>query len=383
MNVGIDKISFFVPPYYVDMTDLALAREVDPNKFHIGIGQDQMAVNKKTQDIVTFAANAAKNILTEEDKKQIDMVIVGTESGIDESKASAVVLHRLLGIQPFARAFEIKEACYAGTAALQFAIAHIQTHPESKVLVVASDIAKYGLSSGGEPTQGAGAVAMLISADPRVLQLNNDTIALTQDIYDFWRPVGHDYPMVDGQLSNETYIQAFQTIWEEYQKRYKKTVADFQALAFHIPYTKMGKKALLAALENESETEQERILSKYESSIVYSRKIGNLYTGSLYLGLISLLENGQLKAGEQIGLFSYGSGTVAEFFSGTLVENYHEQLLTNLHQNQLTARKRLSISEYEEMFNDVLDVNADNNYEDTLLYSIASITNTIREYKED
>lgn len=55
MNVGIDKISFFVPPYYVDMTDLALAREVDPNKFHIGIGQDKMAVNKKTQDIVTLS----------------------------------------------------------------------------------------------------------------------------------------------------------------------------------------------------------------------------------------------------------------------------------------------------------------------------------------
>lgn len=242
MNVGIDKISFFVPPFYVDMTDLALAREVDPNKFHIGIGQDKMAVNKKTQDIVTFAANAAKNILSDEDKKKIDMVIVGTESGIDESKASAVVLHRLLGIQPFARAFEVKEACYAGTAALQYALAHIKTHPESKVLVVASDIAKYGLASGGEPTQGAGAVAMLVSADPKIIVVNDDSVALTQDIYDFWRPVGHDYPMVDGQLSNETYIQAFQKIWGEYQLRHKKTTADFAALAFHIPYTKMGKK---------------------------------------------------------------------------------------------------------------------------------------------
>ncbi|MBO0472600.1 hydroxymethylglutaryl-CoA synthase [Enterococcus sp. DIV0840] len=383
MNVGIDKISFFVPPYYVDMTDLALAREVDPNKFHIGIGQDKMAVNKKTQDIVTFAANAAKNILTDEDKKQIDMVIVGTESGIDESKASAVVLHRLLGIQSFARAFEIKEACYAGTAALQYAVAHIKTHPESKVLVVASDIAKYGLASGGEPTQGAGAVAMLVSADPRILQLNDDSVALTQDIYDFWRPVGHDYPMVDGQLSNETYIQAFQKVWEEYQHRYNKSIADFHALAFHIPYTKMGKKALLAALEDESAEEQERILTKYEASILYSRQVGNLYTGSLYLGLISLLENGQLNAGELIGLFSYGSGTVAEFFSGTLVEGYQTQLLTDLHQTQLADRKVLSIAEYEEMFNDILDTNVDSEYEDSLLYSIASISNTVRAYKEN
>lgn len=383
MNVGIDKISFFVPPYYVDMTDLALAREVDPNKFHIGIGQDKMAVNKKTQDIVTFAANASKNILTDEDKKQIDMVIVGTESGIDESKASAVVLHRLLGVQPFARAFEMKEACYAGTAALQYALAHIKSHPQSKVLVVASDIAKYGIASGGEPTQGAGAVAMLVSADPKILQLNDDSVALTQDIYDFWRPVGHEYPMVDGQLSNETYIQAFQKVWEEYQHRNQKSIADFAALAFHIPYTKMGKKALLATLEDESSNEQERILTKYEASIVYSRQVGNLYTGSLYLGLISLLENSELKVGDQIGLFSYGSGTVAEFFSGTLVEGYQNQLLTTLHQKQLAERKGLSIAEYEEMFNDRLDINEDSDFEDSLLYSITSVSNTVRTYKEN
>ncbi|OTP43098.1 hydroxymethylglutaryl-CoA synthase, partial [Enterococcus faecalis] len=119
MTIGIDKISFFVPPYYIDMTALAEARNVDPGKFHIGIGQDQMAVNPISQDIVTFAANAAEAILTKEDKKAIDMVIVGTESSIDESKAAAVVLHRLMGIQPFARSFEIKEACYGATAGLQ------------------------------------------------------------------------------------------------------------------------------------------------------------------------------------------------------------------------------------------------------------------------
>lgn len=89
------------------MVDLAHAREVDPNKFTIGIGQDQMAVSK-THDIVTFAASAAKEILEPEDLQAIDMVIVGTESGIDESKASAVVLHRLLGVQPFARSSKSK-----------------------------------------------------------------------------------------------------------------------------------------------------------------------------------------------------------------------------------------------------------------------------------
>ena len=70
-------------------------------------------------------------------------------------------------------------------------------------MVVAADIAKYGLNSGGEPTQGAGAVAMLVASEPRILALKEDNVMLTQDIYDFWRPTGHPYPMVDGPLSNE------------------------------------------------------------------------------------------------------------------------------------------------------------------------------------
>ena len=177
MKVGIDKLGFFVPNTFVDMRDLANARNVDPAKFQIGIGQDEMAVNPATQDIITFAANAAASILTEEDKKAIDMIIVGTESSLDESKASAVVVHDLLGIQPFARSIEMKEACYATTAGLALARDHVLLNPDTKVLVIASDIAKYGLNTGGEPTQGAGSVAMLITADPKILALNNDNVA--------------------------------------------------------------------------------------------------------------------------------------------------------------------------------------------------------------
>src|SRR5699024_1518034 len=300
MNVGIDKINFFVPPYYLDMTKLAEARKVDPAKFHIGIGQDEMAINPKTQDIITFAVNACKPILTKEDLAAIDMVILGTESSFDESKSAAVILHRLLKIQPFARSFEIKEACYAATAGLQMAKNHILSHPEKKVLVVASDIARYGLNSGGEPTQGAGAVAMLISQKPRILALEDESVALTQDIYDFWRPSGYDYPLVDGPLSNQTYIQSFEKLWQENKRRHQRSLKDYTAIVFHTPYTKMGKKALSTILENEEKVEQKRLLTRYEESIGYSRRIGNLYTASLYLALISLLETStSLKAGDR------------------------------------------------------------------------------------
>lgn len=349
MNIGIDKLAFFVPPYVVDMSELAEARGEEPAKYLIGIGQEKMSINPISQDIVTLGANAAQTILTSEDCATIDMVIVGTESSIDESKASAVVLHDLLNIQPFARSIEIKEACYGATSGVLLGRDYIATHPGRKVLVIASDIARYGLKTSGEPTQGAGAVAILLSANPRILTLNDDAVSLTQDIYDFWRPTGEPYPRVDGKFSNETYIQAFAKIWKEYTRRTNFDFKDFVALAFHTPYTKMGKKALLPLIEETSD--EERLLLQYEKAITYNRQIGNLYTGSLWLSLISLLENSdQLSVGNRIGLFSYGSGTVAEFFSGELVQGFEKQLRKKEHTALLMQRQQLSVADYEKIY---------------------------------
>ncbi len=383
LKVGIDKLSFFVPNFYVDMTDLALARHVEPAKFHVGIGQDEMAVNPITEDIVTFATNAAAAIVSDADKKLIDMVIVGTESSVDESKASAVVVHGLLDIQPFARSIEFKEACYAATAGLALARDHVWRHPERKVLVIAADIAKYGLRTGGEPTQGAGAVAMIISANPRILALNSDNVSLTQDIYDFWRPMGQTYPSVDGKFSNSVYIDAFAQVWEEYSARFGAKFSDFAALAFHTPYTKMGKKALLPKLEQESADTRNHLLEQYEKGIVYNRRVGNLYTGSLYLSLISLLENSEdLAAGDKLGLFSYGSGTVAEFFSGELMPDFRHHLRAEAHQNLLDRRVKLSIEAYETMFNEQIDLNHNTIFADDLPFSISEVRDNHRIYRK-
>ena len=46
--VGIDKIGFYTPQQYLDLKDLAQARQVDPNKYLIGIGQSKMAVDRKS-----------------------------------------------------------------------------------------------------------------------------------------------------------------------------------------------------------------------------------------------------------------------------------------------------------------------------------------------
>ncbi|HFI0256443.1 TPA: hydroxymethylglutaryl-CoA synthase [Streptococcus suis] len=348
MNIGIDKIGFAAPDYVLDLADLAQARNVDPNKFKIGLLQSEMAVAPITQDIVTLGAQAAEAILTDDDKQNIDMVIVGTESSVDQSKATAVSIHGLLGIQPFARSIEMKEACYGATAGLSLAKSHIAQFPNSKVLVIASDIAKYGVASGGEATQGAGAVAMLVTADPRILVLNNDNVCQTRDIYDFWRPNYDKYPRVDGRFSTEQYTDCLTTTFDYYQQKTSKSLEEFAAMCLHIPFSKQGLKGLQAIAQDESTLN--RLTDRFQEAIVYNKVVGNIYTGSIFLSLLSLLENSRaLEAGDQILFYSYGSGAVCEIFSGQLVEGYRNHLQEN-RLEILNQRTKLSLEEYEQVF---------------------------------
>lgn len=411
-KVGIDRITFATPNCYLSMKDLAIARGIDPNKFTIGIGQSQQAVPPNHQDIVTLGAQAALPLLPYIDSNRLKMVIVGTESGIDASKSSALYIHKLLNLSEWVRCVEVKEACYGGTAALMMARDYVLAHSGAQVLVIAADIARYGVGTPGEVTQGAGSVAMLVSENPRVLQINDDSVVKSAEIQDFWRPVYQSTALARGKFSTEQYIRMFCDVWQRYSAENDCNFNDFEAICFHLPYTKMGLKALKAGLGENSgvphscdgvlytndgvsltSDTRERLLARYQDSTQYSRRIGNIYTGSLYLGLISLLDYdyfrnscdpsesavdssavacdssaaydsssatrpnesplhpSSLLPGQKIGLFSYGSGAVAEFFSATLVPGWRSALFSNQHIKTLNNRTQLSVSQYEEMFN--------------------------------
>ena len=362
MTIGIDKIGFATSPYVLRLKDLAAARDTDPEKLSKGLLLKEQSVAPITEDIVTLAATAADDILTDEDKEAIDMVILATESGIDQSKAAAVFVHGLLDIQPFARSFEMKEACYAATAALDYAKLHVEKFPQSKVLVIASDIAKYGIGTPGEPTQGAGAVAMLISHNPRILSFNDDNVAQTRDVMDFWRPNYATTPFVNGIYSTQQYLDSLKTTWAEYQKRTGLTLTDFASVCFHLPYPKLALKGLKKILDKSlSEEKKDQLQYNFDQSILYSQRVGNIYTGSLFLGLLSLLENQpQLKAGDRIALFSYGSGAVSEIFSANLVPGF-EQLLDHKRMEKLDQRTILSVADYERLFYEEVDLDPSGN----------------------
>lgn len=355
MRIGIDKMAFATTNDYLDLVELAKERGVDPNKFTIGIGQDLQAVVPPTQDIVTLGATAAKKLLTPELEKNISTVIVSTESGIDNSKASAIYIKHLLGLSDFTRTVEMKEACYSATAAIQFARGVVALNPQETVLVIAADIARYGLNTPGEVTQGAGAVAMLISQNPHILTLEDTTVAYSKDIMDFWRPLYATEALVDGKYSTNVYIEFFLQTFTRYQQLTGRELADFAALTFHMPFTKMGKKGLEGLLKDRNDEVAQRLRTQLTASQLFSRQVGNLYTGSLYLSLMSLLQNSDLRAGSRIGLFSYGSGAEGEFYTGILEDGY-EHYMNNI-QEELKHRHQVSVAEYEKLFNGQLGMN--------------------------
>jgi len=362
MTAGIDDIAIYIPRLYLDAGDFAKARGLDPVKLERGLGIGQMAIVDTNQDPACLASNAClrvmqKNKLTPD---KIGRLYVATESAFDESKAmnSYVIgmLEQVYGKDTFGHCggIECKFACVSGSYALYDNTNWIRAgEAEDKyALVVVSDIAKYDLGSSGEVTQGAGAIAMLLNDDPRLLSFDPKVTATSiKNEYDFYRPFGKETPIVHGQYSNLLYLIQVKNALIDYKRKVKETgliklkegetILDYvDYLNMHLPYSNMGKKALAYLVRHEwrdlprwkkiieeigmeepipkdprgtiesvledaefmandhqftklftsTEIYAELYESKLASSLIASKMIGNLYTASLYLGFRSSLE---------------------------------------------------------------------------------------------
>ncbi|VDG76892.1 hydroxymethylglutaryl-CoA synthase [Actinobaculum suis] len=366
--VGIDAIALSTTHYELPLRELAQATDVPVGKYHVGLGQVHMSVPALDEDAVTLGAEALAKLLgartadaaeasadtaeagasaelcepatkpateatdTPEGTapslpglpENVRSLFFATESSVDQSKAGGVFMHSLLGLPRNMRTVEFKQACYGGTAALQAALALVARNPEEKVLVVAADVARYAADSSGEPTQGAGAVAMLISAHPRLLEIDPATGVYTLDINDFWRPNDSSTPYVLGHLSMDAYMDACLGAWDDLAARTGLKTQDMARFVHHQPFGKMSRKAHARLMEHTGDSRGDEVI---ESGLIYGRDIGNTYTAALYIGLASLLANDtEDLTGQRIGLFSYGSGAVSEFFTGTPVAGYREEL---------------------------------------------------------
>lgn len=368
-DFGIESLNVYMPQYSLSLDDLAKARGVDPQKYRLGLGLDTMAIAPPCEDAVTLAANAAAPLFDRGlvDRDEIGLLLVATESAVDHAKPVSIFVHELLRAQPACRTYELKHACYGGTAALMTAIQWIASGAARgrKALVVASDIARYDFGSAGEPTQGAGAVAMVVSDVPAQVAIDfRRSGSFAEGVFDFWRPLDRREALVDGQYSVDCYLKALEGAYQDFERagrnelRSPLPITDrFGVFLYHVPFPKMARKAHRRLLEldwrlrfEEDPPDEAFLQASFENTVspylAGCRAVGNSYTASLYFCLATLLErHGERLRGEQAALFSYGSGCCAEFFNGVVGPGAGTQE-TGI-ERLLATRQSISVEEYE------------------------------------
>ena len=406
MKYGIEAASIYVPHIYLPIKDLAIQRNIDPDKLEIGLGLKKMSVLDVHEDTATIAANALLKLMTDFDinPTEIGRIYLGTESALDGAKPTATyavqlvesVLAKQFGERPFRHTdvVDMTFACVGGVDAMHNSIDYVRVNPAKKAIVIAADYAKYGLESTGEYTQGAGAVAMLISNQPDLIAFDNNWGIGMESVFDFFKPhqstsdeailnalgttkseieIFSDEPVFEGQYSNECYKKRVREAYFNFKDEAKiegKLYENWRYIAFHLPYAFQGKRMFsdVFALENGQDNSNDNlkvvaksdeykalIKEKVEPTQRASSEIGNMYTASVFTAFLSALQvsadsNEELN-GKTVGFIAYGSGSKSKVFQGQIGEGWKNVMNKMDLFTYLNKREAISFEQYQDLHN--------------------------------
>jgi polyketide biosynthesis 3-hydroxy-3-methylglutaryl-CoA synthase-like enzyme PksG len=364
---GIERMNAYLGCAYVDLQKLAVHRNLDRSRF-TSLLMNQKTVALPYEDPVTLGVNAAKPLLDAmrpEERDRIEMVVSCTESAFDFGKALSTYFHDLLKLRRNCRLLEVKSACYSGVAGLQLAAHYVlsQASPGAKVLVIASDLSRFVPAEGGdspgaewkyfEPSAGAGAVAMIVSDQPQVFQLDVGASGYYgYEVMDTCRPVA-DNEAGDVDLSLLSYLDCFENAFRHYQERVPESdfVETFSYLSMHTPFGGMVKGAHRDLMRRVCKARPAQIEPDFERrlmpGILHCQRVGNIMGATMLLSLASTIEHGDFSVARRIGCFSYGSGCSSEFFSGVASQESQTRIRAMQLGRQLDRRHELSMDEYE------------------------------------
>ncbi|XP_036330777.1 hydroxymethylglutaryl-CoA synthase 1 [Rhagoletis pomonella] len=414
-NVGIRAIEVLFPSQYVDQTELEQFDGASAGKYTIGLGQAKMGFCSDREDVNSLCLTVVTRLLERYDIKpqEIGRLEVGTETIVDKSKSVKSVLMQLFADSGNTdiEGIDTTNACYGGTAALFNSINWIESSSWDGryALAVCADIAVYAQGA-ARPTGGAGAIAMLVGPDAPLVFERGLRATHMEHAYDFYKPdLSSEYPTVDGKLSIQCYLSALDTCYQLYCKKFAKKypsatqvgLDNFDALLFHTPFCKLVQKSvarvvfndfLLCSAEkralkypglerfNEStlantyfDRDVEKAFmtqfadvfeAKTRKSLLLANQVGNMYTPSVYSGLVSLLVNNapEQLVGKRIGVFSYGSGLAASMYSilVTKDEKVFQQFVSKLDYVLPLLNSREKVA--PEVFSQLMAVREKNNH---------------------
>jgi polyketide biosynthesis 3-hydroxy-3-methylglutaryl-CoA synthase-like enzyme PksG len=284
---------------------------------------------------------------------------------VDFGKSMSTYIHHHLGLNRNCRLFELKQACYSGTAGFQMAVNFIlaQTSPGAKALVIATDISRFIAAEGGEaltedwsfaePSGGAGAVAMLVSDQPHVFQVDVGANGYYgYEVMDTCRPIA-DGEAGDADLSLLSYLDCCESAYKEYASRVPGADyrASFNYLVFHTPFGGMVKGAHRTMMRKVAQAKAPEIEKDFEQRVLpglrHCQRVGNIMGGTVFMALASAIDHADCSGPRRIGCFSYGSGCCSEFFSGVITSQSQTRIRARSIGRHLDDRHRLSMEEYE------------------------------------
>ena len=418
MIYGIEAASFHVPSLYLEIKDLAEKRNIEPAKLEKGLGLHKMDFPDVHEDAATFAAEALLKLIKDYNlnPKEISRIYLGTESALDAAKPTATyamqmvetVLEKDFGARCFKNCdvVDMTFACVGAVDALQNCLDFCRANPGKKAVVIASDYAKYELESSGEYTQGGGAVALLLSDNPQLLEIENVYGVATESVFDFFKPrrvalksdlnsstefmpdkieIFTDEPVFDGHYSNQCYQDRIREAYEHYkdQTGIEKPYKDWRYLIFHLPYAFHGKRVFteLYSLENQlpfGTPEEQKTVAKSEDYLNFinrkiepsqraSSEVGNMYTASVFMALLSAMQvsydNHEDLEGQKIGFLAYGSGSKAKVFAGKVGQSWRNVVEKwNIFEN-LKNRTSINFETYEKLHRKQLESSVNLHYQ--------------------
>jgi 3-hydroxy-3-methylglutaryl CoA synthase len=355
--VGIDRIGVYPCALALDIGELCAARDLDASNFKQRLFCDERSLMGPIEDVVTLAVNAARPMLTPEDLDAVRLLVVATESAPDQEKPVSSWVHHFLGLRRDCRNFEVKHACYGATGAMQMAAGWLASGaaPGAKALIINTDHALSHFVSGSqEPVLGAGAVAVLLSADPRIAALDLGWHGIhAHHVFDLFRPApGVETGDADDSLLS--YLDGVELTYDGYVAAVGEPV-DFDRFfagnVYHVPFGGLSQRAHVRLARRElglSRADAEAHWRRKScASLTYNRRTGGIYGGATLLALAAFIEHGTAGLGDRIGIYSYGSGSCAEFYSVTLREEARATVAAAAIAERLDGRRRVSVAEYE------------------------------------
>ncbi len=272
---GISGLSVYVPRLRVSLESWCQWTDNPWDKVKSVVGHSFRVVAQH-ENVYTMAANAVLRLIRQNDvdPRSVHWLGLGTESSTDNAVGAVIVRGMVdqaldkLGLPRLPRQLEVpefKHACLGGVYALKSALRYVSSDGRGRrAIVVSSDVAEYERGSSGEQTQGAGAVAALVEAEPRLLGVDLWHAGSASDYRgpDFRKPFARhftegyasrttrpsDFPVFSGKYSTVSYldetVHAVENMLDRLGVSAGQYYRDVKALFFHRPYHLMPIQAM-------------------------------------------------------------------------------------------------------------------------------------------